>query len=305
MMAVVEAWNLPDLIVFLEVVRAGSLTRAAARLHTVQSNVTARIKSLERAVGAPLLARHARGVKPTPAGEAALAFALRTDAVLDDLRFTFGHGARIAAKLRLGAIETVAATHLPPVVAGFGARHPQVDLSVQTGSSAALLAGLKEGALDVVFVSRPAKAAGLREEVAFRDELVVVAPPATASLAKLLAAPGPPLKVLVQRLGCSYTDRLLTHLGQTSARTYRMLELGTLEGILGLVEAGVGIAAMPRAFAASLARSRRVRLCVLPPDLRRLATYVVAPASADASRVTNEFLALLGKPGVSAASVVR
>src|SRR4051812_25819209 len=119
MMAAVEAWNLPDLIVFMEVVRAGSLTGAAARLHTVQSNVTARIKSLERAVGVPLLVRHARGVKPTPAGEAALAFARRTDAVLDEMRFTFGHGARAAARLRLGAIETVAATHLPAVVAAF------------------------------------------------------------------------------------------------------------------------------------------------------------------------------------------
>jgi DNA-binding transcriptional LysR family regulator len=289
----VDAWNLPDLIVFLEVVRAGSLTRAAVRLHTVQSNVTARMKSLEHALGVPLLARHARGVRPTPAGEAALVFARRADALLDDLRFTFGHPARTAAKLRLGAIETVAATHLPVVVAGFGRQHPQVDVSVQTASSAALLGLLKDGALDVVFVSRPAKAAGLREQVAFRDELVVVAPPALGPLPTLLAAAGPPIKVLVQRLGCSYTDRLLTHIGQTSTRTYRLHEVGTLEGILGFVEAGVGIAAMPRAFASSLARGRKIRLGALPRALSRLETYVVAPV--EASRVTDEFFARFAK----------
>jgi DNA-binding transcriptional LysR family regulator len=290
----VEAWNLPDLIVLLEVVRAGSLTRAAERLCMVQSNVTARIKSLERAAGVPLLVRHARGVKPTTAGEAALKLAQRTNAVLDDLRFTFGQSQRTAAKLRLGAIETVAATHLPAVVSSFGAQHPNVDVSVQTGSSSALLKQLQDGELDVAFVSRAAKIAGLREQVAFRDELVVVTPKAAEPLAKLLATEGPPLKVLVQRLGCSYTDRLVTHLGQTSSRRYRLLELGTLEGILRFVETGLGIAAMPRAFASSLGRSRRIRLSPLPRELRRLETYLVAVASAAASRVTNEFVARFG-----------
>lgn len=289
-----DAWNLPDLIVFLEVVRAGSLTRAAERLHTVQSNVTARIKSLEAAAGVALLARHARGVRPTPAGEAALLLAQRTDAVLDDLRFTFGKGSRQAAKLRLGAIETVAATHLPTLVAAFARQHPAVDVSVQTGSSLALLKQLKQGELDVAFVSRAGQLAGFREQVAFLDQLVVVAPRTTAApLAKLLGAQGPPLKVLVQRLGCSYTERLLTHLGQTSPRPYRLLELGTLEGILAFVEAGVGIAAMPRGFAAALGGARKIRLLALPRALARLETFLVAPARADASRSANAFVDVL------------
>ena len=96
--------------------------------------------------------------------------------------------------------------------------------------------------------------------------------------------------MLVQRLGCSYTERLLTYLGPRAPRGYRLLELGTLEGILGFVEAGVGIAAMPRAFAAARAAARRIRLAPLPRELRQLETYVVAPA--DASRVTSELCAL-------------
>ena len=42
---------LPDVMVFLEVARCGSLTRAAERLHTVQSNVSVRIRKLEEALG--------------------------------------------------------------------------------------------------------------------------------------------------------------------------------------------------------------------------------------------------------------
>jgi DNA-binding transcriptional LysR family regulator len=282
-----DARTLPDLIVFLEVVRAGSLTRAAERLHTVQSNVTARIKSLERAVGTPLLRRHARGVRPTPAGEAALALAQRTDAVLDDLRFTFGQGAgQRLVKLRLGAIETVAASHLPPVVAGFSRRHPHVDVSVQTGSSAALIAELKRGELEVAFVSRPPDLPGFREAVAFCDDLVVAAPRASASLETVFAGPA---KVLVQRLGCSYTERLLAHVAARGWPRPRLLELGTLEGIVGLVEAGLGVAAMPRAFV--VRARRRLRLLPLPRGVRRLETYVVAPAKGDASLAANELYA--------------
>jgi DNA-binding transcriptional LysR family regulator len=284
----VNARDLPDLLVFLEVVRAGSLTRAATSLHTVQSNVTARIKSLEGALGTPLLQRHARGVRVTPAGEVVLGLAQRTAAVLEDLRFTFGPGAHAgAARLRLGAIETVAACQLPALVASFSRRHPDVDLSVQTGSSSALLTQLRKGELDLVFVSRAAKLAGFREQVAFQDELVVVAPPAIPSLGRLITGEGP-LKVLVQRLGCSYTDRLLAYLGEASRRRCRLLELGTLEGIVGFVEGGLGIAAMPRVFAAALAAGRKVHLLALPRELRRLDTYVVAPAGEDASFAARE-----------------
>jgi len=80
------------------------------------------------------------------------------------------------------------------------------------------------------------------------------------------------------------------------ARPYRLLELGTLEGILGFVEAGVGIAVMPRAFVETLATTRKVRLLSLPRDVRRLTTYLVAPARGDASQVANAFIATCERP---------
>ena len=79
----------PDVLVFLEVVRSGSITKAARQLNTVQSNVTARIKKLEEAFGVPLLSRHARGVRLTGGGEAVLPMALRLDVLLNDLGYAF------------------------------------------------------------------------------------------------------------------------------------------------------------------------------------------------------------------------
>ncbi|HEX7632453.1 MAG TPA: LysR family transcriptional regulator [Lacunisphaera sp.] len=281
------------MIIFLEVVRAGSLTAAARRLHTVQSNVTARVKRLERATGSTLLRRHARGIRPTPAGEAVVVLAQRVAGALDDLRFTFERGARTGMKLRLGSIETTAASHLPPVVASFARQHPAVDISVQSGSSASLLKLLKNGELDAAFVSRAPGLPGFQEFPVFADELAIVAPATFRSTAVLLAPAATPVKVLVQRLGCSYTERLLGFLAEKSKRSCQLQELGTLEGVLGFVAIGEGVAAMPLAFAKAAAGKRPVRLLPLPPKYARLDTYVVAPAAPDASFVVNEFIAAL------------
>lgn len=281
--------SLPDLAVFLEVVRSGSITRAARRLNTVQSNVTARIKKLERAASAPLLRRHARGVRPTPAGEAALGLALRLDAIADDFAFTFGAGpAGRSGKLRVGAIETVLASHLPRVMSGFAREFPRVDLRPTAGSSASLLKSLQEGELDAAFVSR-APAGGLRHRPAFRDELVVAAPRREGFGPGLWRTPGEPVNILVQRLGCSYTERLLGHLARESKRAYRLLELGSLDAILAFVEAGLGVAAMPRAFVASAGARRKVAVLGLPKSVGLLETHLVAPPAAECTFAANAF----------------
>ena len=62
-----------DLKVFEAVARTGGMNRAAAALHTVQSNVTARIQALEAELGCPLFDRHSRGVALTPRRPAAAA----------------------------------------------------------------------------------------------------------------------------------------------------------------------------------------------------------------------------------------
>lgn len=55
-----------DLRVFEAVARLGGMSRAAEELHTVQSNVTTRVRKLEEQLGTSLFRRHARGVDLTP-----------------------------------------------------------------------------------------------------------------------------------------------------------------------------------------------------------------------------------------------
>jgi DNA-binding transcriptional LysR family regulator len=285
-----DARLLPDLLVFLEAARSGSLTQAARRLNTVQPNVTARIRKLEAALGAKLLQRHARGVRPTPAGEAALAIATRLSAVMEDLRVEFRtRGSARRAKIRVGAIETVAASHLQPLVVDFTRRHPNVEMSVHTASSLTLLRQLSQRELDVAFVSRAAESENLASQPIFRDDLTVITPPAIRSFTRLLLEPHGELKIVVQRLGCSYTARLLTYISARSKRKYRLLEAGTLESVLSLVEAGAGIATLPRAFVDAQRPGRKLRRFALPRDIRVVDTHMAFRVDERATAVVREF----------------
>lgn len=63
---------------FVTVCRLGSLSAAADELNHTQSAVSRQIAGLERQLGVPLVERHARGVRPTPAGEVFRRHALTT-----------------------------------------------------------------------------------------------------------------------------------------------------------------------------------------------------------------------------------
>ena len=73
-----------DLRVFEAVARLGSITAASDELHTVQSNVTARIRALEDQLGTALFRRHSRGVVLTRAGERLLPYAVQIAQLLKD-----------------------------------------------------------------------------------------------------------------------------------------------------------------------------------------------------------------------------
>jgi DNA-binding transcriptional LysR family regulator len=291
MMGAMDPHLLPDVLVFLNVVRSGSITKAANQLNTVQSNVTARIQKLEEALGVPLLSRHARGVRLTSGGEAVLPIALRLDTLLNDLGFAFGRQMPMKeAKLRLGAIETVAAVQLPRLVSQFLTKSPHVDISIQTGSSSRLVKQVKDGELDAAFVSRAFGLPSLREELVLEDKLVVLVPRTIKTISELLRASRTGLKVMVQRLGCSYTERLLRLMEAHGCRPDRIMEIGTLEGIIGFVESGVGVATMPEGFVLPLLRGRKLGLLQLPTTLATIQTFVISSHHSESSLLVSAFV---------------
>ena len=229
---------------FSAVARQGSVSAAAQELHTVQSNVTSRLKQLEADLGVPLFTRHSRGMLLTEAGTRLLGYARRLSELADEARAAVRDDGRVQGSLRLGSMETTAAVRLPAVLARFHRAHPDVQLDIRTGPTAELLDHVLAHRLDAALVAGPVDHNDLVSEPAFREELVLVAARDGRSLDARLREGG--LTAIVFRQGCSYRQRLETHFSSQGWLPFRRLEFGTLEGVLGCVGAGIGVTVLPR-----------------------------------------------------------
>ncbi|MEA2212842.1 MAG: hypothetical protein QOF83_2790, partial [Solirubrobacteraceae bacterium] len=155
-----EAMELRHLTTFVAVAEEESFTRASARLHVVQSAVSAGVRGLEHELGAALFDRTTHRVQLTDAGRALLPEARATlaaaqaarDAV-DEVRGGL-RGIVTMGIMQAGALGTI---EIPALLAGFRAAHPQVELRVRQGHSAEMAAQIRDGHLDFAFLALPGR----------------------------------------------------------------------------------------------------------------------------------------------------
>ena len=287
-MAKVVTVDLVDLRTFEAVARLGSMSRAAAELHTVQSNVTARIRALEHELGTALFERHARGVLATPAGLRVLPIAARIAKLVAEARSAARDDGTPAGSLRLGSLETTAALRLAPLLTEFAATYPEVRLAVSSGTTAGLLRDVVDARLDGAFVAGPVTHRELVQEPVFEEELVLVSSPTVASPAQL--ADIAELRTVVFQYGCSYRQRLENYLASIGVVSARPLEFGSLDAILSCVAAAVGVTLLPRGVVAEAAVDRRVALHRIPKALGLVQTLFIRRKDAYLSSAMSAFV---------------
>lgn len=167
--------DLPALDLLLSVAELGSVGRAAAAHGISQPSASARLAHLERRLGVALLTRGPRGSRPTPAGEAVLAWArtvVDAAAALADGVATLR--ADQHARLRIAASLTVAEYLVPQWLLTLRRRHPNLEVAVSVHNSAGVLEDVRTGAVDVGFVESPTLPPGLAAEHVGDDRLALV-----------------------------------------------------------------------------------------------------------------------------------
>lgn len=263
--------ELVGLRTFLAVVEEGGVLAASRKLNTVQSNVTSRIRRLEQELGAELFFRHGRGLSLSPPGRVLLGFAER---MLDLERQTTNavrQAGESAGELRLGAMETFAALHLPRGLRAVRDGHPGVRVTVYTDTSVALVERLLAHRLDCAFVAGPLAHPLLRSQPLIEEELVRVGDPARDDQPLILF-----------REGCAYRARALEWQRRVGQAASAVMELGTLEGILGCVSAGLGWTLLPRRVAEQSSHVAGLSITPLDDPLARVPTLLVCHADSPA-----------------------
>jgi DNA-binding transcriptional LysR family regulator len=247
---------------FRAVLREGSFTAAAKRLHMTQPAVSLHVKALEEELGARLLDRDGRGVRLTPAGAALREAA---DAVLATLQEAERRIREMQAPERgtlvLACGDTVALHLLPPVLTRFGLRYPQADVVVHNHGSRTILEMVLNREADVGIVTRPPHVdPALWARNLLEDALVLVLPPGHA-LAKS------------RRIGLRRLDGQAAVLLAKGAETRRLIdrglraegvelrtvmESGNLEVVKAYVAGGLGLSIVPETAVPAEDRGRLV-----------------------------------------------
>lgn len=139
---------------FVRVAREGSITRASELLFLSQPAVSAHIKSLEEELGMALFERNSRGMQLTLAGQQLLPKAEQLlashQALLVEAKLL---RTGVTGQLRLGSNRAPSAPLLGKLLNRLGETLPEVEIKLEYGSSAQVLAGLDKGDLDAGFYS--------------------------------------------------------------------------------------------------------------------------------------------------------
>jgi DNA-binding transcriptional LysR family regulator len=265
-------------------------TRAAGRLHIVQSGLSASIRSLERELGAPLFVRSTRRVELTQAGLALLPEARRTLAAVA----AAGDAVAAVQGLLRGTLAVGTMQILPPavdlvaVLGRFHAEHPGVELRLRQAGTGTLLEEVAAGALDLALVAPVGRTPrGLVVRRLASDPLLVACAPAhpLASRGQLDLADlaGEPfvdfqpdwgLRMLVdQQLAAAGLDR------------HTALEVNDLPTLLELVAHGLGVALVPEVVTGHPAEVRYLPLRPPAPTFEVAVATVGDPPASQAARV--------------------
>lgn len=234
------------------VVEEGSISRAARRLHLSQPAVTSRIQRLEQAAGTALLLRSVHGVSATPAGDRLVAcageVATAVRRAVEDLGELSGAQGRARGSLEIMASTTAAAHLLPPVIARFRPRHPEVSLQLRIGNTEEVVQAVRDGDVLLGVVEGLRRASGVRLEAWLDDELVPVLgagsrarlrqPADLASLPILWREPGSGTRAVLARA--------LRQAGVRHRPGPDDLILGSTEAIISGAAAGLGVAFVSR-----------------------------------------------------------
>lgn len=264
--------DLESLHIFKAVVDHGGITRAAAKLNRVQSNITTRIKNLEERLGVQLFQRRAGKLVLSAEGTVLLAYAeqlLRLSSEAENaLRSGMPRGT-----LRIGTMESTAAARLPPLLAQYHRSYPDVQIELATGTSGSLVERVHRFEVEAAFVAEPFHAAELDMIEAFIEDLVLITPRHAPPIES--AKDAQQRTLIAFSSGCSYRRILEEWLGMSSVMPGRVLELASYHAIVACVAAGSGIAIVPRSVLGVVRADNEVAVFDLPPKVARARTFLV------------------------------
>jgi DNA-binding transcriptional LysR family regulator len=278
--------NLTRVRVFYEVARRRSFSRAAEELGYTPSAVSHQIATLERELGAPLINRGVRPWTLTTAGDRlyeSAGSALSELAAAEHELVVMSTGA--TGSLRLCSVASGLRSVVPPAVAAFKSRHPNIELHLAEGQPTSILRQLRAGEVDIGIIATPHGQAPPRSRslsvATLVEQTLMIAVATTSPLAKSShltlrqLRDQPWLLPTRDHRVSEFRNELDTLFERAGYAPRVMLELDDEIAAQAVIAAGLGIGLIPR-LAAPAEHEGVTRIPLRPTRVRAL--HVVTPA---------------------------
>lgn len=240
--------SLRQIRAFVNVARKGNFGRAAESLHLSQSALSQTIAQLERLLDGQLFDRTTRSLELTELGRHLLP---RAEIILREVDKTFEDIVDLTGLKRgsvtVGCLASITFQCLPAAIDSFAALHPNVKIAVKDGNAAGLLRLLLQGEIDFAVTAQMEEHADVAFAALLKDPFCLLCR-SDHSLARSRAVAWKDLarhryigfdKETSNR---TVIDRALRDVGLSIEPQVELAQLGT---VIGLVEVGFGVAAVP------------------------------------------------------------
>ena len=281
------------------------MSRAAESLYVTQPALTARMRALERDLGAQLLVRTGRGMQLTAAGESFLPYATRSIDAVDQGRTMLARLERgEVGELVIGAAPAISTYVLPRALRAFREKSPAVELHVRTGHSEDIFELVLQGRVELG-LARQLSRSDVEQVHLYDDELVLVVDAAhplaghEAASVEALATE----QLILFDTSSSYHELTGALFRQAGVSPRAVMELDNIDATKKMVAQGLGVAFLPRtAVTDELASGVLATTPLVDAEpLRRPIVAITRTGAGPLSGPASRFLALLERlelPGV-------
>lgn len=258
-------FDLTSMKVFVATAELGGVTKASERLALAGAAVSRRIQDLETQFGLPLFERRPHGMALTEAGRALLVHArsiLHTASRMQDEAASYRHG--VKGVVRIAACKSVVLQFLPADLQRCAQACPGVRIELQEMNSQGVLQAMDRHAADLGIFEATMGPVEWATQPYREDRLIVLAPRdhALGALASVTLEDILPWELIGLEEGSAIAIALARHAAE-AGRVLRMrTRVSSFDSMAAMVAQGAGIAVMPMAVAAAIARA---------PGLRRIA----------------------------------
>lgn len=260
--------------IFIEVVKTGSFSEAARQLNTVQSNITNHIKKLEDQLKVQLLQRNSP-VVPTRAGLQLLQYAEQMINIKNEILTAFGHTqANNLSPLKIGSMETTAATRLPAFLNYLQNLQPDLPFQLYTDASRHLIDRIEQHELDCAFIANQAPIPDLYNLLIWTENLVLVT--GLNHTNELSSSWLRKQNFIAFKQGCTYRKSIDLLISELKLPAVKITEMGSLDAIMSCVSLNMGVALLPVSYIQRSANIDKVQLLQIPSHLSEINTYLIA-----------------------------